>query len=117
MIGETLKYFALVSGALFLPYLAYKKCKSDAITTGAGTFNNYMSLAAPPSAAATEDIRQEIHVGGGPLEQGKAVLHKEGCRNSRVRPSTRHSHETEGSTQGDQTEDKEGLKLISYVTF
>ena len=60
---EALKYFVLVSCALFLPYLAYQKCTPTANTTGAGTYN-YLTQVAPPAAtAAATEIRLEIHVG------------------------------------------------------
>ena len=74
---EALKYFAMVSGALFLSYLAYQECKPTAITTGASTTYNYLTQAAPPAVAAAE-IHQEIHVGGAAAEQGPAGTHQWG---------------------------------------
>ena len=53
VIGETLRYFAMVSWALFLPYLAYQK--PNTITTGAGTTYNYMSHATRYSSSHCRD--------------------------------------------------------------
>ena len=75
VIGQVLQYFSMVSGALFLPYVAYQKCKPSATNTGPGTTYNYMSQAAPaPAAVTTTAIHQEVQVGGAPAEP-----HHGGC--------------------------------------
>ena len=72
--------FLMVSGALFLLYVAYQKCKQSATTPGAGATYNYMSQAAPtPSAVTTTAIHQEIQVGGAPTEAAPAEPHQGGC--------------------------------------
>ena len=72
----------MVSGALFLPYVAYQKCKPSAKTTGAGATYNYMNQVAPaPVAVTSTDIHQEIQVGGTPAEAAPAEPHQGGCSN------------------------------------
>ena len=80
MIGQILQYFAMVSGALFLPYVAYQKCKPSTTTTGAGATYNHLHQAAPAPAAVTSTaIHQEIQVGGAPAEARPAEPHQGAC--------------------------------------
>ena len=85
VIGQVLQYFALVSGALFLPYEALQRCKQSAATSGAGATYNYLIQAAPtPAAVTTTAIHQEIQVGGTPAEAAPAEPHQGGCNKFRI---------------------------------
>ena len=81
----------MVSSVLFLPYLAYQKCKPKATTTGVCTTYNCCN-----SGAA------EIHVGGAPREQGHIVPHQGGCSGSRAQTQDSCSSTAiTGDEQGD----------------
>jgi len=41
-----MQYFAMVSGALFVPYLVIQRCKQTTTATGAGATYNYLNQAA-----------------------------------------------------------------------
>ena len=70
-----MQYFAMVSGALFMPYLVLQRCKQTA--TGAGATYNYLNKAAPVQAAVTTtSFQQDISVGGAIPEAASAVPHQ-----------------------------------------
>ena len=79
VIGQVLQYFELVSGTLFVPYVALQSCKQSATTSGAGATYNYLNQAAPTTA-----IHQEIQVGGTPAEAAPAEPHQGGCNEFRM---------------------------------
>ena len=53
MLVQVMQYVAMVSGTLFVPYLALQKCKQITTTTGAGATYNYLNQASPTQAAVT----------------------------------------------------------------
>ena len=82
VIGQIMQYFAMVSGALFVPYLVIQKCKQAATTTSAGATYNYLTQAAPAQAAVTTtSFQQAIAVGGATSEATPAAPHQGGCSN------------------------------------
>ena len=82
VIGQIMQYFAMVSGALFVPYLVIQKCRQAATTTSAGATYNYLTQAAPAQAAVTTtSFQQAIAVGGATSEATPAAPHQGGCSN------------------------------------
>ena len=78
VIGQIMQYFAMVSGALFVPYLVIQKCRQAATTTSAGATYNYLTQAAPAQAAVTTtSFQQAIAVGGATSEATPAAPHQE----------------------------------------
>ena len=89
VVGQVMQYFAMVSGTLFLPYVALQKCKQTTATTRAGATYNYLNQAAPASTAVTTTgIHQDILVGGSTAEAASAAPHQGGCSN--IHPSENH---------------------------
>ena len=75
-----MQYFAMVFGALFVPYLVIQKCRQTMTTTGVGATYNYLTQAAPAQAAVpTTSFQQAISVGGATPEAASAAPHQGGC--------------------------------------
>ena len=82
VIGQIMQYFAMASGALFVPYLVIQKCRQAATTTSAGDTYNYLTQAAPAQAAVTTtSFQQAIAVGGATSEATPAAPHQGECSN------------------------------------
>ena len=80
VVGQVMQYFAMVSGALFVPYLVLQRCKQTTMATGAGATYNYLNQAAPAHAAVTTtSFQQDISVGGTVTEAVSAAPHQGGC--------------------------------------
>ena len=80
VVGQIMQYFAMVSGALFVPYLVLQRCKQTTTATGAGATYNYLNQAAPVQAAVTTtSFQQDISVGGTVPEAASAAPHQGGC--------------------------------------
>ena len=80
VIGQIMQYFAMVSRALFVPYLVLQRCKQTTTATGAGANYNYLNQAAPVQAAVTTTwFQQDISVGGAVPEAASAAPHQGGC--------------------------------------
>jgi hypothetical protein len=54
-----MQYFAMVSGALFVPYVVVQKCRQTTTTTGAGAIYDYLTQAASAQAAVTTTSFQQ----------------------------------------------------------
>jgi hypothetical protein len=53
VVVQVMQYVAMVSGTLFVPYVALQKCKQITTTTGAGAAYNYLNQAAPTQTVVT----------------------------------------------------------------